>query len=323
MPADTPTLEEILLILGRAKIDASFIGFDATTITINLTFKKEHLGPAAKWVFEAPTVFFDEVRRQLADDGIAEEQFRSAPPVNTIAECISFIQNELDQAPRTAQSKVHEAMMVKLFRSTLRYLSEVAQRRLAADTKKMQQEQARKKAEEDEIRRRVEEEIRKREADRQKGKEEARKRWAEEEERRSRQKKKNPGYNSGYEPPPGASDWAKGPPPGWGNFANGPPPGGLNEEQAKAYYRAFEDIFQGFGGFYDGKTGYGPPPPPSGGSSKRTCYDILGVKPGASKDEIKKAYRKKAAEFHPDRYKGADANAKMAEINVARDEALL
>ena len=51
-----------------------------------------------------------------------------------------------------------------------------------------------------------------------------------------------------------------------------------------------------------------------------TLYDTLGVKKGASADEIKKAYRKLAAQYHPDKNPGdASAEERFKEVQNAYD----
>lgn len=52
--------------------------------------------------------------------------------------------------------------------------------------------------------------------------------------------------------------------------------------------------------------------------AKRDYYEVLGVQKNATADELKKAYRKLALKYHPDRNKGnAEAEEKFKEINEA------
>lgn len=55
-------------------------------------------------------------------------------------------------------------------------------------------------------------------------------------------------------------------------------------------------------------------------AEKRDYYEVLGIQKGASEDEIKKAYRKMAKQYHPDLHPGdEEAAEKFKEVNEANE----
>ena len=53
-------------------------------------------------------------------------------------------------------------------------------------------------------------------------------------------------------------------------------------------------------------------------AEKRDYYEVLGLQKGASEEEIKKAFRKMAMKYHPDKNPGnKEAEEKFKEVNEA------
>lgn len=71
-----------------------------------------------------------------------------------------------------------------------------------------------------------------------------------------------------------------------------------------------------------------PRPAPSPGNERKPWYEVLQVPTYASLDDVKQAYRRRIAEYHPDKTSGlgddlrALAEQKSKEINVAYETAL-
>ncbi len=51
--------------------------------------------------------------------------------------------------------------------------------------------------------------------------------------------------------------------------------------------------------------------------TKRDYYEVLGISKDASEEDIRKSFRKKALDYHPDRNKDPDAEQKFKEVNEA------
>ena len=63
-----------------------------------------------------------------------------------------------------------------------------------------------------------------------------------------------------------------------------------------------------------------PPPVRRASVPLQPFYDLLDLSPGANQADIKKAYRRKARQYHPDTYHSPDATQRMQSINEAYEQ---
>nr|PNR58418.1 hypothetical protein PHYPA_005413 [Physcomitrium patens] len=70
------------------------------------------------------------------------------------------------------------------------------------------------------------------------------------------------------------------------------------------------------------KSGFGLVTMAHAGASSRDHHNTLGLSPGASKHEIKKAYRRLALQYHPDVCDGNHCTTNFQQINLAYESLL-
>jgi hypothetical protein len=310
-----PSLEDLLTILTRvSNLRVNFMNLTdpkGDTVELCFEFKRSNLGPAATYVFEYPSLIFPAILTLLHADEAMEAAFRT-PKQRTIEDCIAFMENEYKNiGSHYGLGQLYAAQAGAAFSCTIGYLRELDRRRREIDRRQAAGAEARRKAAEEEIKRKVQEEIKRREEEVKRAKAEAHARWEKEEaEKRKWQQKKT--SDSGY-------DQSKRPPPDYSYFEDL-----MNEARRQGFDEEMRHHFEGvFGNAFGYKDfGKSPPPPSSGG--KRRWFEILGCKPNANRDEIRRAARQAAKGLHPD-IPGQDTpenQGKIREINEAKAEGL-
>jgi hypothetical protein len=325
MPAvPPPTIDDLLRILANATLTATPVDSHYSTspqMILNLGFSRSSLGESAVYVFENPSLILQqlsELLKQLLDakvDMSLEGAYRDRT-VKSIEDCIAFMQQELRQ-DTASLGTLYTKMRRDHLTDAICYLRELDRRRRDIDerqAKAAQREAAERvrKAADEEIKRREREEEERDRKDRE-GQEAKRRKWArEEEEERKRRSSKT--SDSGYAR--GSKEEAM-----WNAFRAA---GGFEGFTARKDFKdAFEQTF-GYGNYKDQYDEFKRSTPPPSSPGKRKWFEVLGVKPGASRDEIRKAARAKTGALHPDKpgNRTPDKLAELQAVNEAKAEGL-
>lgn len=309
MPAATPkpSLEDLLTILSRcSELRANYSDInDPNSIELCFKFKKEHLGPAAQFVFSYPSTILPTLIELLQFDDALEKEFRRGDPRNTIDHVISYIDQKLKMVNSVGSMGIEGRLDSAFLQATLKYLRELDRRRREADRRTKEAEELNRKREEEEIRRRVEEAILREKQEKQRAKEEARARWEREEAEKAKRDSKRTSDSGTYGNAHYGNSWDK------HFFEEMLRASGMNRESfRKKFYQEWGDPFN---------ESHKTTPPPSG---KRRWYEVLGCPPGANRDQIRRAAREAAKGLHPDTSTDPQAKEKFQAISEAKAEGL-
>lgn len=300
-----PRLDELIAILGALKVaGATIMDMDNPAepdITVTIRFSRAALKQTAPdWVGEnfKPIWLFEEIREQLyqwATQRTREEQWTSKEERfgASIEIVMAYWAEEIKKRARTASKyDLSETIAAQFIANTILRLQELLERRKAGgiySSTETKREKARKAWMDDDVNGiKREEEQRRQHAEAQRRQQQ----W----EKTHRQKTEDlyNQYKTVFEE-------------------------AMRSEEFKSFFGA-----GGFGGRAGSSGGQGRThSTQTHQTGKKKWFEVLEVNALATEDEIQKAYRKKAGQYHPDRYKGADAHEKMSELNVARDEGLL
>ena len=297
-----PTLYELLEALRaifKVEADQDALDAQAETFRVVFTFRRSECPQDWQDGQPKPTWLIDQLIEELSAwllqrnreaQWVSKEE-RMGSSIDTL---MAHYTEELKKSQKATPQNIVTRMQARVFADTILRLKELKERREAGGV--YSQTESRR--------------------------EKARKTWAEEEfegPKREKQQRDQYDYKQQYNQTDSSSS------------SN---PFGFDSATAEEILRQWADGFGRFyrdgfeQAFYYGRGGEGPfnsqssRPPPQQPPGKTPWYVTLGVTAKASKDEIRKAYRRLARKFHPDVSQEPDAAIRMAEINTARDEGL-